>query len=96
MTSAVSQSRPRMIVPDVARGMALLGIALANVCTGWITTTHPDGQYFGGIDSGNVWDKATVLFTAMFAHNRGLPMFSTLLGFGIGLITLSLWRLFRF
>lgn len=92
MTSAVSQSRPRMIVPDVARGMALLGIALANVCTGWITTTHPDGQYFGGIDSGNVWDKATVLFTAMFAHNRGLPMFSTLLGFGIGLITLSLWR----
>ena len=28
----------------------------------------------------------------MFIHVRGLPMFSTLLGFGVGLIAMSLWR----
>ena len=25
-------------------------------------------------------------------HVRGLPMFSTLLGYGVGMIVLSLWR----
>ena len=28
----------------------------------------------------------------MFAHNRGLPLFTTMLGFGVGLIATSLWR----
>ena len=38
-----------MIVPDVARGMALLGIAMANMTTAWIITTDRPGSYFGGI-----------------------------------------------
>ncbi|WP_158408117.1 DUF418 domain-containing protein [Corynebacterium uterequi] len=37
-------------------------------------------------------DTITAVLSAMFAHVRGLPMFATLLGFGIGLITMSLWR----
>ena len=81
-----------MIVPDVARGMALLGIAMANMTTAWIITTDRPGSYFGGIIDGSAWDKAAVVFSAFFVHNRGLPMFSTLLGFGVGLIALSLWR----
>ena len=81
-----------MIVPDVARGMALLGIAMANMTTAWIITTDRPGSYFGGIIDGSVWDKAAVVFGAFFVHNRGLPMFSTLLGFGVGLIAMSLWR----
>lgn len=84
-------SSPRLLVPDVARGMALLGIALANVCTAWIMNSGdgPDA-YFGGVDS--FADKAYVVFSALFVHVRGLPMFSTLLGFGVGLIAMSLWR----
>ncbi|WP_244262077.1 DUF418 domain-containing protein [Corynebacterium tuberculostearicum] len=87
-----SAPRPRMIVPDVARGMALLGIAMANMTTAWIITTDRPGSYFGGIIDGSAWDKAAVVFGAFFVHNRGLPMFSTLLGFGVGLIAMSLWR----
>lgn len=84
-------SSPRLLVPDVARGMALLGIALANVCTAWIMNDGdgPDA-YFGGVET--VADKIYVVFSAMFIHVRGLPMFSTLLGFGVGLIAMSLWR----
>lgn len=81
-----------MIVPDVARGMALLGIAMANMTTAWIITTDRPGSYFGGIIDGSAWDEAAIVFGAFFVHNRGLPMFSTLLGFGVGLIAMSLWR----
>ena len=70
-----SAPRPRMIVPDVARGMALLGIAMANMTTAWIITTDRPGSYFGGIIDGSAWDKAAVVFGAFFVHNRGLPMF---------------------
>ena len=88
---ARQNSSPRLLVPDVARGMALLGIALANVCTAWIMNSGdgPDA-YFGGVDT--LADKIYVVFSAMFVHVRGLPMFSTLLGFGVGLIAMSLWR----
>ena len=83
---------PRMIAPDFARGIALLGIALANIQTAWIIDNpsqqaeHATPSYFGGYADGSL------LFSAMFVHVRGLPMFSTLLGFGIGLITISLWK----
>ena len=39
----------RLIVPDAARGMALLGIAIANMTTAWIITEDRPGAYFGGI-----------------------------------------------
>ena len=84
-------SSPRLLVPDVARGMALLGIALANITTAWIMNDGdgPDA-YFGGVET--LADKIYVVFAAMFVHVRGLPMFSTLLGLGVGLIAMSLWR----
>lgn len=83
-----------MVVPDVARGLALLGIAMANLPTAWVPDANDGapGDYFGGVLDDSLWDKAAVIFEAMFVHVRGLPMFSTLLGFGIGLITMSLWR----
>lgn len=89
-----SQGTPRLIVPDFARGMALWGIAAANATTAWFHNTEATtAAMFGGIsDSHPMLDKIVAVFTAMFAHNRGLPMFSTLLGVGVGFIAMSLWR----
>ncbi|WP_232218132.1 DUF418 domain-containing protein [Corynebacterium tuscaniense] len=84
----------RLIVPDLARGLALLGIAMANISTAWIIADMPGatGEYVGWVQPGNVADQIAAMFAAMFVHVRGLPMFSTLLGFGVGLITMSLSR----
>lgn len=79
-----------MVVPDVARGMALLGIAIANIPTAWLTSGAPHTAFLGSIN--NIFDQVLAVLTTMFAHNRGLPLFSTLLGFGVGLIAMSLWR----
>ncbi len=83
-------TKPRMVVPDVARGLALLAIAIANLPTAWLTPGAPEAAFFGSIN--NVFDQILVVASAMFAHNRGLPLFSTMLGFGVGLIAMSLWR----
>lgn len=86
-----------MLVPDAARGFALLGIAIANITTAWLVTEPSESAaFFGGIHEGAgalaVADRVSVVIGAIAVHNRGLPMFSTLLGFGIGLIALSLYR----
>lgn len=88
-----SAVRTRILAPDIARGLALFGIAWANLSTAWslVDPTLP-GAYFGGIREGSLLDEIFVVFSAMFAHVRGLPMFTTLLGFGVGLITMSLSR----
>ena len=89
-----SQKR-RILAPDLARGLALFGIAWANIATAWVVTDGSvPGAYFGGIREGaaGVFDQIVVVLSAMFAHVRGLPMFTTLLGFGVGLITVSLAR----
>lgn len=84
----------RYATPDIARGIALLGIALANISTAWILTSDASyAEHFGGVyGQGTFLENAAVVFSAMFVHVRGLPMFTTLLGFGVGLITMSLWR----
>lgn len=84
----------RAITPDIARGIALLGIALANLPTAWAVTSSADyAGFFGGVfGPGSVFDDIAVVFAAMFLHVRGLAMFTTLLGFGVGLIVMSLWR----
>lgn len=89
-----SQGTPRLIAPDVARGLALLGISAANATTAWFTNTEMDqAAMFGGISEAHpALDKVVALLAALFVHNRGLPMFSTLLGVGVGFIALSLWR----
>src|SRR5699024_1853457 len=66
-------TKPRMVVPDVARGLALLGIAIANLPTAWLTPGAPEAAFFGSIN--NVFDQILVVASAMFAHNRGLPLF---------------------
>ncbi|QGU04781.1 DUF418 domain-containing protein [Corynebacterium comes] len=89
-----SAQSSRYIAPDVARGLALLGIALANIPTAWAFAQNADyASDFGGVYGTGTWlENLAVVFHTMFVHVRGLPMFTTLLGFGVGLITLSLWR----
>ena len=67
---------------------------MANISTAWIIADMPGatGEYVGWVQPGNVADQIAAMFAAMFVHVRGLPMFSTLLGFGVGLITMSLAR----
>ena len=85
-----TSAKVRYLAPDVARGVALLGIALANVVTAWLPG-HANFPFYYGDDLSDpsVPDKVLVVFQTMFVHVRGLPMFSTLLGVGIGMITAS-------
>lgn len=87
-------NKVRYVAPDVARGMALLGIALANVPTNWLATHDAaHSGFFGGTGADpNALDKVLIIFQAMFVHVRGLAMFSVLLGVGVGMIVRSLWR----
>lgn len=87
-------NKVRYVAPDVARGMALLGIALANVPTNWLATHDAaHSGFFGGTGPDpSVLEKVLIVFQAMFVHVRGLPMFSVLLGMGVGMIVGSLWR----
>ncbi|MGV0359057.1 DUF418 domain-containing protein [Corynebacterium mastitidis] len=85
--------RTRFLAPDLARGLMLLSIALANVGTAWAPGVEGmSAESLGGIRDGSVADKVAVVLGTMFVHVRGLPMFSTLLGFGVGMISLSLLR----
>ncbi|MDO5671181.1 MAG: DUF418 domain-containing protein [Corynebacterium sp.] len=94
MNAPAPAKKARFVAPDIARGLALLGIALANLPTAWAVAENADlAGYFGGIyGEATLLEQLAVVFHAMFVHVRGLPMFTTLLGFGIGLITMSLWR----
>lgn len=87
---------PRLIVPDLARGLALAGIAMANAVQSWVINGYDaagePGWTLGGVRPGVAADAVAAVFSAMFVHVRGLPMFSTLLGFGIGLISANLYR----
>lgn len=87
----------RLLVPDLARGTALLGIALANGSLFWMINQYSQpesgpGWSVGGVAQGSLIDAALALFAALFVHTRGLPMFATLLGFGFGLVVSSLYR----
>ena len=87
-------NKVRYVAPDVARGLALLGIVIANVPTNWLATQDAaHSGFFGGTGSDpSMLDKILIVFQAMFVHVRGLSMFSVLLGVGIGMILGSLWR----
>lgn len=78
--------RARLVAPDLARGLALFGIGWANMSTAWLIPSDPAAVPTG------LADQITTVAAAMFAHTRGLPMFTLLLGFGIGLIYSSLQR----
>ena len=92
---SAADAKSRSVAPDFARGIALWGIALANVPTAWITTNMdaPRAGMFGGTDLEQTpLEQILIMFHAMFVHVRGLPMFSTLLGVGVGMIAVSLWK----
>lgn len=85
-------AKVRIVAPDIARGLALWGIAAANM-GGWAAVQEDvPGAEYGGVLGGGLFDQLTVVALTMFADIRGLPMFTLLLGFGVGLITLSLAR----
>lgn len=92
-TPELSAQKHRILSPDIARGIALLGIALANVATAWIVADPLlKAGSLGGLVTGSVWEEIMAVISAMFFHVRGLPMFSTMLGYGVGMIVASLWR----
>ncbi|WP_051255744.1 DUF418 domain-containing protein [Corynebacterium freiburgense] len=83
----------RILAPDLARGFTLLGIAVANVVDSWLPPPAVEGKIVNpNLVEAPAIDKFFVVFNAVFVHIRGLPMFATLLGYGIGLLTLSLTR----
>src|SRR5699024_5788811 len=85
-TSSV-KAQARMIVPDVARALSLLGIAVANIPTAWLSLGAAETKLLGSISTG--LDQVLAVLSTLFVHNRGLPLFTTLLGFGVGLIAMS-------
>ena len=89
--TAVTQ--PRILAPDVARGFTMLGIAVANATTAWLYIS-PDtpGSTAGGVVNNSILDKIAIILGSIFTHVRGLPMFAILLGYGVGMIAMSLQR----
>ncbi|MGH3871767.1 MAG: DUF418 domain-containing protein [Pseudonocardiaceae bacterium] len=71
----------RSLAPDLARGMMLLLIALANV-TSYL---YGDGSYGRGvwIRDYPVLDQTVLLLQATFVRDRVYPMFALLFGYGI-------------
>ncbi|WP_118778853.1 DUF418 domain-containing protein [Corynebacterium otitidis] len=83
----------RVLSLDVARGLMLLFIAIANLATVWAPAVDaPLAANTGGVYDDRLADKAAVFVETLLAHNRGLPMFATVLGIGFGMITASLYR----
>lgn len=69
--------------PDLARGLALLGIALANT-VGWL-----HGSSWTVLlkqQDATAWDRTADVLIALTADNRGFPLFAMLFGYGIGIL----------
>lgn len=69
--------------PDLARGLALLGIALANT-VGWLHGSQWT-VLVKQLDA-TALDRAADVLIALFADNRGFPLFAMLFGYGIGIL----------
>lgn len=73
----------RALGPDLARGISLLGIALANM-VGWL-----HGQQWTVLlkqRDGTGADRVVDVLVALLADNRGFPLFALLFGYGIGVL----------
>ena len=91
--SSTAVTQPRILAPDVARGFTLLGIAIANATTAWLyMSPSTPGSMAGGIVNNSIFDKIAIILGSIFTHVRGMPMFATLLGYGVGMIAMSLQR----
>ncbi|WP_448850900.1 DUF418 domain-containing protein [Corynebacterium sp. 335C] len=78
--TAPAPTRHRIPAPDIARGVMLLSIALANAVTVWALNRGFLPETTGAAD------VAADVIIAVVAEVRGLPMFSLLLGYGIGMV----------
>ena len=69
--------------PDLARGIALLGIALANL-VGWL-----HGSAWTVLlkqQDASAADRVVDVLLALLVDNRGFPLFALLFGYGIGIL----------
>ncbi|SDQ11597.1 DUF418 domain-containing protein [Quadrisphaera sp. DSM 44207] len=83
VTAGPLPARERSLVPDLARGLALLGIALAN------SPSHISGREVGPggkpVD-GSTADRVVDVLVGVFVDNRAFPMFTLLLAYGLVVI----------
>lgn len=83
----------RSPAPDLARGTALVGIALANAVA-WIDA-GPTGVLLKPV-AATALDRTVDVLTTVLADNRGLPLFALLFGYGIAIMQRSEARRGRF
>jgi uncharacterized membrane protein YeiB len=69
--------------PDLARGIALLGIALANL-VGWLH--GPAWTVLLKQEDAGPADRAVDVLLALLVDNRGFPLFALLFGYGLGIL----------
>lgn len=68
-------------------------IALANALTFWVSAPRAARDTgYGAIVDSRVLDQVVIVVAAMGVHVRGLPLFATLFGVGVALVTQALWR----
>ena len=73
----------RAVAPDLARGLALLGIAIANSVVH--LSTGAIGLGFRPVD-GSALDRAVDGVVSLLVDHRTMPMFALLYGYGIGVV----------
>lgn len=77
------RTRERVLAPDLARGLALLGIALAN-CVVYISGREI-GPLMRPVD-GSTADRVVDTVVGLFVDNRAFPMFTMLFAYGFVMI----------
>ncbi len=88
--SSATPRGERSLGPDVARGLMLLGIALANVAF------HLYGRDRGVLmrpEDPSPIDRVADVVVAMLADNRSMPLFALLFGYGVTQLVLRQQRL---
>ena len=85
-TASPIQQSERAIIVDIVRGLALVGVLIANF-TGYVYENLPSG-IFNSISS--PLDKTLNDFNTVFLEWKFFTIFSVLFGYGFGLILVSL------